>query len=192
MVAKKKQNAPEGDIPKSAWGKAPVTEQADMEFDPSRVAGILSGKSGEQLDTGSTADEAVAETHAAEGWEAPFRDGYKEEQFTEEYPETVAAAPAPKGKKPARDKKRAPVEDAPAPKNINGELIAFVERIERLMEEGKTIREDIKEVCGEAKGTGFDVATIKRVIAYRAKDPDKVAEQEALFDTYFNAIGGHR
>jgi len=36
-----------------------------------------------------------------------------------------------------------------------GQLRAFIERIERLEEEKKTISEDIKEVFAEAKGTGF-------------------------------------
>jgi uncharacterized protein (UPF0335 family) len=36
-----------------------------------------------------------------------------------------------------------------------GQLRAFIERIERLEEEKKTIADDIKEVYAEAKGTGF-------------------------------------
>lgn len=36
-----------------------------------------------------------------------------------------------------------------------GQLRAFIERIERLEEEKKTISDDIKEVFAEAKGTGF-------------------------------------
>ena len=36
-----------------------------------------------------------------------------------------------------------------------GQLRAFIERIERLEEEKKTIAVDIKEVYAEAKGTGF-------------------------------------
>lgn len=36
-----------------------------------------------------------------------------------------------------------------------GQLRAFIERIERLEEEKKTIADDIKEVFAEAKGTGF-------------------------------------
>jgi uncharacterized protein (UPF0335 family) len=36
-----------------------------------------------------------------------------------------------------------------------GQLRAFIERIERLEEEKKTISDDIKEVFMESKGTGF-------------------------------------
>jgi uncharacterized protein (UPF0335 family) len=36
-----------------------------------------------------------------------------------------------------------------------GQLCAFVERVERLEEEKKTISDDIEEVCAWMKGTGF-------------------------------------
>lgn len=36
-----------------------------------------------------------------------------------------------------------------------GQLRSFIERIERLEEERKTISDDVKEVFAEAKGTGF-------------------------------------
>lgn len=188
MVAKKK-NAAEGEIPKpkaGAWGKSPVAEQETMEFDPSRVAGILSGKSGEQLAADSTGATPTLESNTdTANWEPPFRDGYKPDHedglSQSQHEETVAAAAPAKGKKKKSTQ--------PAVSQSNGELTALVERIERLLEEGQGIRDDIKEVYGEAKGGGFDTATIRRVIAYRAKDPDKQAEQEALFDTYFNAVG---
>ncbi|MRN44972.1 MULTISPECIES: GapR family DNA-binding domain-containing protein, partial [unclassified Brucella] len=37
-----------------------------------------------------------------------------------------------------------------------GQLRAFIERIERLEEEKKTLGDDIKEVYAELKGSGFD------------------------------------
>ncbi len=42
-----------------------------------------------------------------------------------------------------------------------GQLRAFIERIERLEEEKKTIADDIKEVFAEAKGTGFDTKAMR-------------------------------
>lgn len=36
-----------------------------------------------------------------------------------------------------------------------GQLRAFIERVERLEEEKKTISDDIKDVFAEMKGTGF-------------------------------------
>jgi len=69
-------------------------------------------------------------------------------------------------------------------------LVSFVERIERLMEEMAELKEDTKEVFAEARGEGFDVATMRRAIRLRAMDPAKRQEQEALLDTYMAALGG--
>lgn len=69
------------------------------------------------------------------------------------------------------------------------QLRAFVERIERLLEEKQTIADDIKDVFAEAKGTGFDVKILKKVIAIRKQDADERLEQEAVLDTYLAALG---
>lgn len=69
------------------------------------------------------------------------------------------------------------------------QLRSFIERIERLEEEKKTIAEDIKDVYGEAKGTGFEPKILKKVIAIRKQDKDERAEQEAILDTYLAALG---
>lgn len=69
------------------------------------------------------------------------------------------------------------------------QLRAFIERIERLEEEKKTINDDIKDVYAEAKGTGFDTATLKKVIALRKKDEQERREQEMILDTYLAALG---
>lgn len=69
------------------------------------------------------------------------------------------------------------------------QLRAFIERIERLEEEKHTIAEDIKDVYGEAKGTGFDTKILKQVIRLRKQDKDERMEQEAILDTYLQALG---
>lgn len=69
------------------------------------------------------------------------------------------------------------------------QLRSFVERIERLEEEKKTIADDIKDVYGEAKGVGFDSKILKRVIAIRKQDRDERMEQEAILETYLAALG---
>ena len=69
------------------------------------------------------------------------------------------------------------------------QLRSFIERIERLEEEKKTIAEDIKDVYGEAKGIGFEPKILKKVIAIRKQDKDERAEQEAILDTYLAALG---
>ncbi|MDX0249767.1 DUF2312 domain-containing protein [Sinorhizobium meliloti] len=69
------------------------------------------------------------------------------------------------------------------------QLRAFIERIERLEEEKKTIADDIKDVYGEAKSMGFDSKILRKVISIRKQDADERAEQEAILDTYLHALG---
>jgi uncharacterized protein (UPF0335 family) len=69
------------------------------------------------------------------------------------------------------------------------QLRAFIERIERLEEEKKTIAEDIKDVYGEAKATGFDVKVLRKVISIRKLDTNERMELDALTDTYLAALG---
>lgn len=69
------------------------------------------------------------------------------------------------------------------------QLRAFVERIERLEEEKKTLSDDIKDVYGEAKGNGFDTAILKKVVALRRKDEQERMEEEAILDAYLIALG---
>ena len=69
------------------------------------------------------------------------------------------------------------------------QLRAFVERIERLEEEKKTISDDIRDVYAEAKGNGYDVKALRQVIRLRKQDKDERAEMEAILDTYLHALG---
>ncbi|WP_117191850.1 DUF2312 domain-containing protein [Rhizobium terrae] len=69
------------------------------------------------------------------------------------------------------------------------QLRAFVERIERLEEEKKTIADDIKDVYGEAKSMGFDTKILKKVIALRKKDDQERMEEDLILDTYLAALG---
>ena len=68
-------------------------------------------------------------------------------------------------------------------------LRSFIERIERLEEEKKALSDDIKEVYSEAKGTGFDTKTMRKVIRLRKMDVQKRQEEEMLLDTYLHALG---
>jgi uncharacterized protein (UPF0335 family) len=68
-------------------------------------------------------------------------------------------------------------------------LKSFIERIERLEEERKTLSADIKEVYAEAKGTGFDTKIMRQLIRLRRMDKDDLDEQESLLDVYKRAIG---
>jgi uncharacterized protein (UPF0335 family) len=69
-----------------------------------------------------------------------------------------------------------------------GQLKSIVERIERLEEEKKAIAGDIKEVYAEAKGNGFDVKILRKVISLRKKDANEREEEEAMLDLYLNAL----
>lgn len=70
-----------------------------------------------------------------------------------------------------------------------GQLRAFIERVERLEEEKKTIADDIKDVYAEMKGTGFDTKAVRTLIALRRQDAAERAEREAILDTYKAALG---
>ena len=70
-----------------------------------------------------------------------------------------------------------------------GQLRAFVERVERLEEEKKTIADDIKEVFAEMKGTGFDTKAVRTIIRMRKQDHAERQEAEAILDLYMAALG---
>src|SRR2546423_13625915 len=73
---------------------------------------------------------------------------------------------------------------------IAGErLRSFIERIERLEEEKRTLAADIKEVYAEAKGSGFDTKTMRQIIRIRRLDKDDLDEPETLLDIYKRALG---
>ena len=61
--------------------------------------------------------------------------------------------------------------------------------IERLDEEKKGISDDIKDVYGEAKSTGFDVKTMRAIIRLRKMEKHHRDEAEALLETYKAALG---
>ena len=69
------------------------------------------------------------------------------------------------------------------------QLKSIIERIERLEEDKAAVTADLKEVFAEAKGTGFDVKILRKVIRYRKQDRAKMQEEEALLDLYLSAIG---
>jgi len=69
------------------------------------------------------------------------------------------------------------------------QLRSFIERIERLEEEKKTIAEDIRDVFGEAKSQGFDTKIMRKVLALRKKDDQERMEEELILDQYLIALG---
>ena len=70
-----------------------------------------------------------------------------------------------------------------------GQLRAFIERIERLEEDKKTVADDIKEVYAEMKGTGFDTKAVRTIVRLRKKDQAERQEEESILDLYKAALG---
>lgn len=71
-----------------------------------------------------------------------------------------------------------------------GQLRAFVERVERVEEEIKTLNDDKSEIYKEIRGFGFDVKAVRKVVAKRKLDPSVANEQDAVFDLYWDALTG--
>jgi uncharacterized protein (UPF0335 family) len=69
------------------------------------------------------------------------------------------------------------------------ELRQFIERVERLEQEKKDIAEQVKEVFAEAKGRGYDTKVMRKVISLRKREPDDIAEEEAVLEMYKEALG---
>jgi uncharacterized protein (UPF0335 family) len=70
-----------------------------------------------------------------------------------------------------------------------GHLRSFIERIERLEEEKKALSDDIKDVYAEAKGNGFDVKIMRKIVSIRKQDRDKRREEEEILGLYLAALG---
>ncbi|MBL0848987.1 MAG: DUF2312 domain-containing protein [Candidatus Liberibacter ctenarytainae] len=69
------------------------------------------------------------------------------------------------------------------------QLRSFVERLERLEEEKKTLSETIKDVYTEAKSTGFDVKALRKIVSLRKKDEQQWMEEEQILEVYLRALG---
>ena len=68
-------------------------------------------------------------------------------------------------------------------------LLAFIERIERLSDDAKQVKEDIADVYAEAAGTGFDKKIIRKIVAIRRQDASKRREEEETLGFYMKALG---
>jgi uncharacterized protein (UPF0335 family) len=69
------------------------------------------------------------------------------------------------------------------------ELRQFIERWERLEAEKADISDQQKEVMAEAKARGYDTKVMRKVIALRKREPDDIAEEQAVLDLYCEALG---
>ncbi|SNB69991.1 Uncharacterized conserved protein, UPF0335 family [Arboricoccus pini] len=69
------------------------------------------------------------------------------------------------------------------------QLRNLIEKVERLEEEKREVAEQIKEVMAEAKGEGFDVKVIRKLLSLRRMKPHDRVEQDELLELYKSAIG---
>lgn len=69
------------------------------------------------------------------------------------------------------------------------QLRLFIERIERLEEEKKSMADDVRDVYSEAKSNGYDTKTMRKIVALRRLESHVRQEADALLDTYRNALG---
>jgi uncharacterized protein (UPF0335 family) len=69
------------------------------------------------------------------------------------------------------------------------QLRQLIEQIERLEEEKKALAGDIRDKFAEAKGLGFDVKAIRKVISLRKKSQTDRQEEEAILAVYMHALG---
>lgn len=73
--------------------------------------------------------------------------------------------------------------------NSNEQLRSIVERIENLGTQIKELQKDQGEIYLEARGNGYDVKVLRKIIQLRKQDPDDLAQQEAILETYKQALG---
>ena len=69
------------------------------------------------------------------------------------------------------------------------QLIAIIERIERLNEDAEQVAADIKSVYDEAKSAGYDTKYVKKMVALRKLDQDELDEADELTKMYRTAVG---
>ncbi len=69
------------------------------------------------------------------------------------------------------------------------QLKSIVSRIENLEEDKEAVANDIRDVYREAKASGFDVKILRQVIRLRKKELTERQEEDAMRDTYMQALG---
>ena len=71
----------------------------------------------------------------------------------------------------------------------NGQLKAIVERIEAVNEQIKDLSDGRGEIFVEAKSSGFDTKVLRKIIALRKLSSEDRAQQDAILETYKQALG---
>lgn len=71
----------------------------------------------------------------------------------------------------------------------DNQLKSIVSRINTLMDERKTISDDISDVFAEAKGNGYDVPALRAIVKAQREDAEKRQAREAQIDLYRARLG---
>ncbi len=69
------------------------------------------------------------------------------------------------------------------------QLRQLIEQVERLEEEKKALSGDIRDKFAEAKGLGFDVKVMRKVISLRKKTRTEREEEDSVLAVYLHALG---
>lgn len=68
------------------------------------------------------------------------------------------------------------------------QLRQLIDQIERLEAAKKGLAGDIRDKYAEAKGLGFDVKVLRKVVAIRRKTKAEYLEEEEVLTAYLNAV----
>ena len=68
-------------------------------------------------------------------------------------------------------------------------LKQYIEKIENLETELKEVQENISDVFKLAKGDGFDVKIMRKVLKLRKMKTEERENEDILLDTYMLALG---
>lgn len=74
-------------------------------------------------------------------------------------------------------------------KDTRDQLKRYIEAIEGYEAEKKELADKLNCLYSEIKATGFCAKTIKKIVADRKKDKNKLLEEQYLLDTYLEALG---
>ena len=69
------------------------------------------------------------------------------------------------------------------------QLRQLIEQVERLEEEKKALAGDVRDKFAEAKGLGFDVKAMRKIISLRKKSQTDREEEDAILAVYMHALG---
>jgi uncharacterized protein (UPF0335 family) len=69
------------------------------------------------------------------------------------------------------------------------QLKSIIARVEKLEEEKAGLAADIRDVFAEARGNGYSVPALRAILKMRKKDAAEREEEEAILDSYMNALG---